>query len=179
MKDKIRKKYLLIRENLSEKEVEDKSHIIIDKALNLKEYIESKELFIYVSINNEVDTKKLINIAIKDGKSIAVPKIYNHGKMEFYYIKSLNELRKGTFNTFEPTNLTLQATPTKKSLFIIPGVAFDINNNRIGYGGGYYDRYLEKYGNNYTKIALAYKCQITNQLPRENTDIIMDIIITE
>ena len=96
--------------------------------------------------------------------------------MEFYYFEGYDTLQPGTYGVLEPVGGVL-ATDTD-ALFIMPGVAFDRENHRIGYGGGYYDRYLER-PNQHFKIALAYQFQVYQQIPFERFDIQPDLILTE
>jgi 5-formyltetrahydrofolate cyclo-ligase len=179
MKKALRKKYLSTREEISNKKVSEFSDIIIKKLLDSKEYINAKEIFTYININNEVITTKFIDLALLNKKRIAVPKVLKNGIMEFYYIKSFEEVKKGKFNIYEPDKVNKLAKPSKKSLFIVPGILYDKSNNRVGYGGGYYDRYFNKYGKDFIKIGLAYNDQIIESIPFEKTDVKMDIVLTE
>ena len=98
--------------------------------------------------------------------------------MQFYYIDSLKDLRAGTLGILEPTNTDL-AIPKEGDLFIIPGLAFDKNKNRIGYGRGYYDKYFKEYKHvNFIKIALAFDYQIIREIPVDEHDVKLDRIIS-
>lgn len=172
-----------IRKQISEKklnypieEIKSKSNIIINKLLNTKEYKDCHTIFTYVSFNQEVNTRNLIKGNLGQ-KKIAVPKIADN-KMCFYYINSLDNLRAGTMGILEPVTKEL-AIPKEGDLFIVPGLAFDKNKNRIGYGGGYYDKYFWKYKHvNFHKIALAFDFQIIRDIAIDEYDVKLDSIIS-
>ena len=161
-------------------EIEKDSNIIINKLMSTDEYVSSKTIFTYVSFNQEVTTSNLIEQTFKH-KKVAVPKIVND-RMNFYYINSLGDLEIGIKGILEPINLkvTNLATPVNGNLFVVPGLAFDNNRNRIGYGKGYYDAYFKEYNNvNFHKIALTFDFQIVEQIPADGYDVKVDRIITE
>lgn len=169
----LRNKYKEIRKNIKNKELLDDK--IFNKIIELKEYKESKLILIYVSLNDEVDTLKLIKHSLKIGKKVAVPKCEGDN-IVFYNINKLSDLEEGSFRILEPkTNEVIN--DFSDSICIIPGIAFDKENNRIGYGRGFYDRFLEEY--NGTKIGLAYRECICDKIDNETTDIKMDIVITD
>ena len=167
----LRNKYLKIRKNINNKKELDEK--IFNQIINLKEYKKSNLVLTYVSLKDEVDTFKLIEYSLKIGKQVAVPKC-EQDIIKFYYITSLNDLKKGKFNILEPITNNL-VTDFKNSICIVPGVAFDKQNNRIGYGKGFYDRFLQNYDG--TKVGLAYKECICEKIDNESTDIKMDKII--
>ena len=179
-KKELRKKYIELRKNILEKEY--KSDLIISKVLENGCFKKSKTIGIYVNIKDEVLTEKLIIESLKLNKIVVVPKVIDKNEMRFYRIKSLDDLVSiNKFSIREPIedihNLVL---PNKIDLFIVPGVCFDKNKNRIGYGGGYYDKYLIDCSNSY-KIGLAFNEQLLDNLYIENnnTDIKLDEIITD
>lgn len=177
-KKAIRKKYLFVRDNLTLEERNINNKIIFEKLISNENYKNTNCIFTYVSIESEVDTISIIKYTLNEGKKIAVPKTFGQGIMKFYYINSLDELTEGNFNLLEPTNLDTEAIPDKNTIFLVPGVAFDIKKNRIGYGAGYYDCYLSN--NIYLKtIALAHEAQILKSISTNEYDIKMDMIMTE
>lgn len=134
---------------------------------------------ITISKGKEVDTSKIIEQAWKEGKKVAVPKCYpNHKEMEFRYIHSFNQLESVYFGLLEPiiseTNL---CEKNEIDLMIVPGIVFDKNGYRIGYGGGYYDRYLKSFQNH--TLSLAFSCQLVEKVPTEDHDIPVSMIVTE
>lgn len=167
----LREKYLIIRKNAKNKiELDEK---ILGNIINLKDYKEANTILIYVSLNEEVNTIKLIKYSLKIGKKIAVPKCEGNN-ISFYYINSLNDLKEGTFKILEPKT-DKKLTNFDKSICIIPGVAFDKMNNRIGYGKGFYDRFLKTYTGK--KIGVTYKICICEKIDTNKDDIKMDLII--
>lgn len=180
-KKNLRKVFLKKRNKLSQKEVDKNSEMIYWEILNSDFYRNGGEIFIYVSMNNEVSTIKMIKTALIDGKSVAVPKVNSFKKeMFFSRIINLEELEVGHFNVLEPKEEFIRPVEANKNtIILVPGAVFDINKNRIGYGGGYYDRYLRKYKNISKTIGLAYSFQVIDKIPSNEYDIPVDLIVTE
>ena len=160
-KQVIRKQMLEYRSSLSVEEVSKKSKRIINKILATDFYKEAGCIYAYISTRNEVDLQELIEVSLAEGKRVAVPRVSGQD-MFFFYIKSYDELEKGNFGILEPKECTIPAEE-KDALMLIPGVAYDKNGNRVGYGGGYYDRYLAKDHRHYI-VAPAYDFQIIDGL---------------
>ena len=167
----LRKKYKDIRRNIKDKEEQD--NIIFNKVINLEEYKQSDLILIYVSLKDEVDTIELIKYSLKIGKKVAVPKCEDNDII-FYYINSIKDLEEGKFGILEPKT-NKKVINFNNSICIIPGVAFDKQNNRIGYGKGFYDRFLENY--NGIKIGLTYKECVCDKIDSEINDVKMDKVI--
>ena len=164
---------------LSRTAIQEDSNKIADKLLNSPWFKDSNQLFCYVSFNQEVITNHIILTALEQNKKVAVPKIVDH-EMKFYYINSLEELKPGILGIPEPFSGE-EAIPshTEESLCIVPGLAFDRQRNRIGYGKGYYDKFFTKYmDKSIRKIALSFDFQIYENLPAEEYDKKVDYIIT-
>lgn len=172
MKDELRIKYKKIRDEIEDKEIKDK--IIFEKVIKNSKVLEAKTILIYVSKDSEVDTFNLIEYFLKY-KNVAVPKTHNN-EIEFYYIKSLDELELGSFNVLEPTPNNL-VTDFTDSVSITPGIAFSKDNYRIGYGKGYYDRFYSK--NKVFSIGLCYKECLTNNIYPNEYDQKLDEVITD
>lgn len=170
----LRNKMIQKRLDLSSEEHITKSNLIISKLKQHPDFINAKILGIYVSFKNEVDTIALIQEIIKT-KKVSVPKT-NHHEMDFYLIDSLEELKLGTYSILEPHNNRL-IDKNKIDLLIVPIVAYDRNNNRLGYGGGFYDRYLKDYHGSI--IGLAFAFQQVKNLPVESYDLPIKTIIDE
>jgi 5-formyltetrahydrofolate cyclo-ligase len=152
---------------------------ILEKLLENKFYKNSKVIFTYVSFGGEVDTLKFIERALTDGKTICVPKVISKKEgMEAYKINSLNDLEKGFYGILEPKGNAELIDPSEIDMIIMPGVAFDKTNGRIGYGGGFYDRFLRRVSPDTGKIALSYAFQIFDSIPTEEFDEKVDFIIT-
>ena len=191
-KKELRKELLEARNKLKQEDVFKMSEKILKTIQCFPEWEQAKVVYTYVSFGKEVDTISFIKECLQAGKKVAVPKMLGKGKMEFFYISSLAELKRNHFGILEPEEIeerravpfsfevaTTQKRYEKQQLFIIPGVAFDKKFHRLGYGGGFYDRYLEKYGaENFLKISLAFPIQIKESIPYEEHDICMDRIVT-
>lgn len=169
-KNDLRKIYKDIRKKIKDKN--NQNEYIFNKLINLKEVQESNTILIYVSFRDEVDTFNIIKYFI-DKKLVAVPKV-NKDTMDFYYINSLNDLSPGNYNILEPTTST-KVTNFNNSICIVPGLCFDKNNYRLGYGKGYYDKFLSN-KNIYT-IGLSYKETIIEKLPIDKYDIKLNKVI--
>jgi len=172
MKNDLRKKYLKIRKEIKNKKRKDEA--IFNKVINNEEIKKCKRILIYVSKDDEVDTIKLINYFLKN-KKVAVPKILNN-KICFYYIDSIDELKKGYFNILEPVNKR-KVKSFKNCLSITPGVCFSQNLYRIGYGKGFYDNFYKD--KKIYKIGLSYKECIVDNFNVSDYDIPMDKLITD
>jgi 5-formyltetrahydrofolate cyclo-ligase len=168
-----------LREGLSKEEKEKKDFTIYNKVINSKEYEEASCIFIYVSYQNEVDTHEIIKTALGQGKTICVPKIISLKEgMKVLQIKDFNELKPSAYGILEPTQ-DLEENEVIPDLVYTPGVAFDLKGGRIGYGGGFYDRFLKDLKADVPKIALAYSFQIFDSVPMDETDQRVDCVISE
>lgn len=140
----------------------------------------AKNVFIYVSFQKEVDTHSLINYFLAQGKTVAVPLVISKEKgMIAIIIDGISQLTPNKMGILEPVydeNRILQ--PKDIDLLIVPGLAFDKNGGRIGYGGGFYDRYMAKVKENVPRIAVAYDFQILDFIPMEKHDMKVDYVIT-
>ena len=155
----IRKRIKEVRNAMDRADCVRRSELICKRLSELPEYVNARNICAYISKGNEVDTKLIIERAWADGKHVYVPKVYGkepQGAAEVQRYRS--EIKDG--------------------LMFMPGVAFDKTRSRIGFGGGYYDRYLEKHEYLVT-AALAYDCQIVESIASEQTDIKPHIIVTE
>lgn len=175
-----KKKLRNIFKNTRDKMI-DKSKIdnqIFNKLISTWAYREAKIILTYVSTNIEVDTIELINHSLKNNKKVAVPYcIENTRYMKFYFINSIDELEKRTFGVLEPiANKENELKDFSNSICIVPALAFDKNGYRLGYGKGYYDRFLSSYTSK--TIGLCYESCICNQLPTGKFDKKVDTLIT-
>ena len=175
LKKDIRKRVLAERYLMSEKEWTEKSDKISAKVIAHPSFISAEEIYCYIDFRNEVGTKKIIEAAWKMGKKVACPKIRGD-YMNFYYIKSFNDLLPGNWGILEPAEKTL--ANGLNVLIIMPGTAFDYKKHRIGYGKGYYDQYLNKHPD-YQTMALAFELQMVENIPADAHDISPQIVVTE
>ena len=148
---------------------------ICRKTSELDLFREATDIYCYIDFGGEVGTRTLIMEAWKLGKTVWVPKVHNE-TMDFYELDSFDELKPGTYGILEP-DTGVPAT-AEDGLMIMPGVAFDTNRNRVGYGGGYYDRYLEAHPHLHT-LAFAFDMQVLFEVSTEETDIKPQILVTE
>ena len=137
-------------------------------------YLEAKTIYGYLPYNQEVRTVPMLEQALKDGKKVAVPKIYGD-TMKFIYLDDLSRVEKNDMGIPEPV-ADEPVAGDKTALVLMPGLAFTKNGDRMGYGGGFYDRFLAEEPNHPT-LALCYDFQIVDQLPTEEYDIPVDTVL--
>lgn len=180
-KHEIRKLIKDEKSKLSHIEIEKVSDEIIKQFISSNEYNQADIICTYVAFNQEILTNSFIEYSILNGKKVAVPKVQNQ-EMDFYYITDLSELEIGYYGILEPktsNKVKEDELKDKNVLMIMPGLAFDLKGNRIGYGGGYYDKYLEKHEKvKFLKIAFAYEFQILKDIEVDKFDKKVDQIIT-
>jgi 5-formyltetrahydrofolate cyclo-ligase len=179
-KKKIRVKIKNLLDSLSVQTHKLKSRIITDALLKSDEYREAETIFIYYPFRKEIDTREIIKDALAKNKKIALPKVSGSEIKIFFITGVKKDLKPGSFDILEPDISRCQEADLKSiDLVIVPGLCFDLNFNRLGYGGGFYDRILEKLDKKVKKIALAFDLQIFNNVPACSHDKKVDIIITE
>ncbi len=171
MKKQIRESLLQKRE-LHTKTEED-TNKIIEKLLSLPEIKKAKYILLYYPHRNEVNTLPLIKKFLKEGKNVLLPKVQGNNIIPIIF-KDFSQLKEGYAGIKEPEGKPV--SPEKIDIVIVPGVAFDRKGHRLGYGKGYYDRFLSK--TDALKIGLAYDFQIVENLPAEEHDVPLDLIIT-
>lgn len=143
----------------------------------LPEYAAARTVFAYFSVNGEADTHRLIEHALKSGKRVALPVVLGDDRMVFALAGG--ELVSGALYSIpEPDENSLRAEPEKGDLLIVPALCFDKNGYRLGQGGGYYDRYLEKYDGVFT-AGLCRQALLMDAVPREAHDRRVDCVVTE
>lgn len=174
-KKDIRRRVLDLRNQISVNEWEEKSRAIYNKVIAHPFFIHAKTVYLYVDYKNEVGTKALIEMAWKLGKKVAVPKII-HDQMSFFYINDFSDLEKGYKGIYEPRTTNL--ANDKNALIIMPGVAFDYMRHRIGYGKGFYDRFLNCHQHFHT-LAICFSCQMVEHILTDEHDICPEVLITE
>jgi len=182
MKQTLKQEIFQKRKKLTREEIKEKSSKIKENLFALDEFKKSKNIMLYVSFNNEVSTLEIIKeLLINKGKNIIVPYVIkNNPILQLSELKNINELTAKTFGILEPKENYIREFSHKKiDLVILPGVVFDQNGHRIGYGYGYYDRFLKKLDKNVIKIGFAFDFQLVEKIPEEGHDVPVDIIITE
>ena len=176
-KNEIRKNIIKERNSLSNNFINEKSEIIINKLWEIINEKNLQNIMIFMDMKNEVQVTKLINIY--PNKNFFIPKCFPKGVMKINKYNK-DELVKHKFGYYE-SNSENYIHENILDLIIMPGVAFDENKNRIGFGGGYYDRFLLKFDKNKIPltIAVCYDFQVIDYIPAENHDQKPDFIITE
>lgn len=198
----IRRIHKELRAAMTEEMVLAKSRNICERLLEAEWYRSSTVIYGYYPLGKEVDCLGFLERALKDGKRVALPRMLSFSgdrilkgqecvggpsleksgagrecHMDFYEITSLKQVEEGGFHVMEPTE-ECPVIQEKDAVVLVPGVVFDRNGNRYGYGKGYYDRYFARFPQLY-KAALAYENQMEPELAALDTDVKMDCIYTE
>ena len=162
------------KREMTQQEIEEKSRILAEKFLTTDAYRSAKTIYGYLPYNQEVRTVPMLQQALLDGKQVAVPKVYGD-EMRFIYIDDLSRVEKGYAGIPEPIDDgPVAEDPT--ALVLMPGLAFDRMGRRIGYGGGFYDKFLSAEPDHPT-LALCYGFQMLDELPTEEFDIPVDCVL--
>ena len=180
----LRKEILTKRKNIDIVKKEEMDNKILDEFYESKYYREAKKIFIYISYDSEINTKGIINKALRDNKKIYVPRTeFKTRLMDAVEITSLDNLIESAYGILEPQIHEPHIDPSGLDLIVVPGVAFDRNGGRMGYGAGFYDRYFKKISEDnigkIVKLALAYDFQILENVPMNEQDVPVNYIITE
>lgn len=176
-KEELRRLMKERRRALTDCEIVEKSAAIQKKLFSVPEFINAKTVMTYISAFREVSTDGIINRLFECKKSVAVPvSDTNSITITPSYISSTAELVRGAYGIKEPSVIR-ECALSDIDIIIVPGIAFDVRKNRMGFGKGYYDRLL--YGSDAIKIGLCYDFQLLDTIPYDKHDIPMDIIITE
>jgi 5-formyltetrahydrofolate cyclo-ligase len=178
-KDRLRKRYLDLRKNLRDSVVLEKSERIFEKVMQSQVFQKAEWIHCFVSIreNKEVETHDFLRECLKLGKSVAVPKMSKGGRLKHIHLRSLDNLKENNWGVPEPAD-GVDVPVESFSFIIVPMVAGDRDKNRLGYGKGYYDRFLAE--SNAVKAGVLFDCQLHDtQLPVEPFDVSLDILFTE
>lgn len=175
-KSSLRKQFREIRGSISDKQEKDRK--ISERLLNWSKILSADTVLIYASIGSEIDTGSITDFLLQSGKTVALPKCRENGVMTFHVIKSLSELSKGRYNIPEPDGNSESPVITADTVCIVPGLAFTAGGGRLGYGGGFYDRFAALYPELFT-VGLAYESLIAPCLPILPHDLKVKAIATE
>ena len=180
IKKEIRAKILKMRQALPKEEVREKSLRIMRRIEETETFKNADNLLAYIDFRGEVATGTLIEKAWELGKKVYVPRVAGK-EMEFYRIYSFEDLEKGAYGILEPKKEcpVYEAGEGQTTLAILPGSVFDEKKNRVGYGGGFYDRFLENLRKDAVTIGIAFDLQIFDEVPKEPHDAQLDYIVTE
>jgi 5-formyltetrahydrofolate cyclo-ligase len=164
-------------------DAEHHSRLIFQQLTALPEYIAARTVMFYLDLRSEVRTRWFLPTAWAEGKRVVVPYCEN-GNIELFLLQDMQELSPGMMGVLEPKpelrhRDDRKVDPTELDLVIVPGVAFDHRGGRLGYGKGYYDRFLHQLRDNATKLAICFECQLFPELPLLPHDIPMDRVVTE
>lgn len=176
-KARLRAVFNQLSQSLPEEYIKRSDRGIVENLLALEGWKRALSLFVYVSGNREPDTKAIILRALLEGKVVAVPRCLDGGIMEARIITSPNELRPGRFGILEPDGNGVVLHPRYIDLVVAPCIAADRQGYRLGYGGGYYDRYLAQV--RCTTVCLCRKRLLRESLPHDALDRPVDLVITE
>ncbi len=180
VKDKnvLRKEYKSLRNNMSLHERRTADINIFKNAVNLEEIKQAEEILTYVSSDIEIDTYLLADYCFNAHKKLYAPKcLPNSNDMIFYRINSFSDLEKGAFGIYEPKEYCKEIDKLMRPVCIVPGLAFDKRGYRLGFGKGFYDKFLSGFKG--IKIGLCYDNCITSCLPNDVHDIAVDFLVTE
>jgi len=159
---------------MTEEEIVSRSQALTRLFLESEAYRQARTIYGYLPYNQEVRTVPMLEQALKDGKRVAVPKCYGD-EMKFIFMEDLNKVEKGYANIPEPI-ADDPVADDETALVLMPGLAFDSQGHRIGYGGGFYDKFLSKEPNHPT-LALCYAFQMLPELKTEEHDIPVDTVL--
>jgi 5-formyltetrahydrofolate cyclo-ligase len=177
----IRQEILHKRDSIPENIKQEKDATIRQRIIRLPEFTDAKTILFYASFRSEVDTSEMIKITLGQGKRAILPKVDKENKrLKLYEVKGMDELAKGYMGISEPSVSEERLTRLDDiGLVIIPGAAFDVSGNRLGYGAGFYDRLLAGMKNKIPVIAPAYEEQIVEKIPSEPHDVKVTKIVTD
>ena len=176
MKNQLKASIIEKRNSLSKDEISEKSNKIKNNLFNLDSYKKSKAIMFFVSFNSEVNTHDMIKEALKN-KTVVVPKVWHKEIEPSVIIDFDNLVPSDKFGVLEPIE-AMKIAYKNIDLVLVPGIAFDKEGHRIGYGFGYYDKFLKKVPKA-IKIGLAFDFQVVDKIPREMHDVPVDMIVTE
>lgn len=176
-KGTVRRNCLQSRRLLTDREKAALDRAIADKLLQSKMYLAARTILCYVSLPQEIDTQRIIADAVLRGKRVAVPRCGADRQMEFFYVTSEDDLAPGTFGIPAPKETCALCVPQQNDLCIVPCLAADRRGYRLGYGGGYYDRYLAR--RRMQTIGLCYSAYVKDTLPTDSFDVSLQTIVTD
>lgn len=177
-KRELRIRHLALRDKIYGPKALTLSSAIRDEVRASDFFLGAECISSYISIRSEVSTHGGILRAIEAGKTICSPKIFGKDLRLFRILNMAQDLLPGTFGVLEPNEACEEISLARPTLHIIPGVVFDLHGNRIGYGKGYYDRFLKKIPNDAITVGLAFDCQVVDSLPSEPTDVPLKYLVT-
>lgn len=177
-KNHLRQSSRVKRDRFGDEYILHASEIVCELIAQTNEFLFADTVLLYFPINNEISPLPLMKAAIKMGKSVAFPVCQRADKtLLFRIVDGLDDLKQADFGLFEPNAALKVATPTEKTLCIVPAILFSREGYRIGYGGGYYDRFLKNF--NGTSVGITYDELLFDSIPHEAHDVPLNMIISE
>ena len=176
-KSSLRKLIIGKRQNLSAGAIETSDKKIFQNLLKIPQYKKAETIFCFVSTPGEVDTREIIKNALSNNKRVCVPRCLKLGVMHAHEIKSLDDLQPGKYDIPEPKEHCPPIAPHEIDFAIIPCVTCNKQGHRLGYGGGFYDRYIQN--QTFTKAALCRQSLLHDDIPLEPHDMAVDIVVTD
>ena len=177
-KNELRKKYLAKRKELDEKYRSDAERRALQNLVSTKEFSLADKIFLYYPIKCEADPLPLLEIAQKRGKKVAFPKCNKEDfSMKFFEISSRGDFLLGAYNIPEPKDELCVLEPDKKTLCVVPALLYSKDGHRLGYGKGFYDRFLANFDG--VSVGFTYDVFVADELPHDAFDLKLDMIITE
>lgn len=174
-KKEIRHKIIGLRKEMDPLVWQQATNDITEKVISHPRFLEETDIYCYANYNGEAGTLHIMEEAWKLGKNVWLPKVEGN-EMNFYLVENKDDLKPGAYGILEPVGT--QMADGKDGLMIMPGVAFDEECHRIGYGGGFYDKYLKKHPDLHA-VAIAFELQMYHELPCEEHDMKPEKIVTE
>lgn len=181
-KRELRKQIFQRRDRLSGEEIREYSRQIARRLYGLPEYRESRVIMFFLSFRSEVDTRSMVEESLARGKEVLVPKALPDSRelIASRLLDCREDLAPGAYGIPEPKESALRVVdPLQIDLLIVPGVAFSEDGRRLGYGGGYYDRFFGRLRPEVPLLALAFELQIVPEVPVQPWDRPVDLIVTE
>lgn len=175
-KQEFRKKYLSVRNSISDAEKSEYDKRLTEKLLSMPEYKNAEGVLLFASVGSEFDTGEIFKESIKQEKNVYFPKCIDDSRMVFLRVFSKNDFSIGKYNIPEPITDIKYAFDSKNSLAVIPALCVGRDFSRLGYGKGYYDRFLKNF--NGISVCPVYPPSLTSSVQTDEFDIPLNIIIT-
>ncbi|WP_407313259.1 5-formyltetrahydrofolate cyclo-ligase [Desulfosporosinus sp. SB140] len=180
LKAEVRKSCLDLRAGLGNEERKNRSRQIQQNVLNLPEFKQAQTVMLFLNFRDEVETTALAETTIASKKRLILPRCAPQGLLLPIETRDLRvDIEPGLWGIREPKLTIGEADPSEIDLIIVPGAGFDLQGNRLGYGGGYYDRFFMRIKPTVPRIAIAFECQIIEQVPVDMHDAKMTMLVTE
>lgn len=181
-KEHLRRYILKLRDRQSSSEIEQKSEEITDQVLHLHEYTRARGIACYVNKDSEVNTRQIIRNALDQEKRVLVP-VVKKGEIELFFSEIVNlgaDLAPGSFGIPEPKPESVRPVDLDAvDIIFVPGIAWDKDGYRLGWGRGYFDRAIKKLPAHVHSAGLAFNMQLISKIPRDQFDVPVDLVVTE